>query len=209
MSGHADYTIFKDKIPENITIQNVPVIEATEETIKGYGRFIYDFDNEKVVNVKWNKVEGWREIDENTGDQALETEDLFEFYMEDNYYRAINNSVLNGSYITGVRHNNCIYTQESNYHCCGEQIIYPIQENTPFLLLLSKADDNITPNDFVALKFNNNHTGFAISPNIWHQPLYQLTNNKVVFRNKQCSVHSCVTVNTLNEFNTLLCIKLE
>ena len=81
MSGHADYKLFQYNIPENITIYNVPVVNATDETIKGFGEFVYNFNKSNVINVVWPKKEG-RPLDNNTGDQALPTEGLFDFYYE-------------------------------------------------------------------------------------------------------------------------------
>lgn len=204
MSGHADYKLFQYNIPENITIYNVPVVNATEETIKGFGEFVYDFNKSKVINVIWPKKEG-RPLDNNTGDQALPTEGLFDFYYENNFCKAVNHCVPNGSYITGTTFNNCIYTREANYHPDGGQIVYP-QKEGPFILLLSKKGDDIKPSDFIAFKFNGT-CGFQIFPNVWHQPAYPLC-TKATFNNKQGSVHACVSVDTLNEFNTILCIKI-
>ena len=50
--------------------------------------------------------------------------------------------------------------------------------------------------------------GLQILPNVWHQPAYPLNNNST-FKNKQCSVHGCVSVDTVDEFNTLLKVKLN
>ena len=53
MSGHADYDMFEKDIPENITIYNVPIIQATKESLKGYGEIVTDFENTKV-NSRFN-----------------------------------------------------------------------------------------------------------------------------------------------------------
>lgn len=213
MSGHANYSIFKDSIPKNTKIVNVKLIKATEESINEYGRFVENFDNEEVINCIWPKNDG-RKIDINTGNQALPTQGIFYFYNEDNYKKSINSSVPNGDYITGVLPKNEIksrdlyfYTREANYHPCGGQVVFPENKGSKFILLLSKAGDNITPNDFVSFLFDGTK-GFQIYPNIWHQPLYQL-DEKATFLNKQCSVHACVSVDTFSEFNTLLKVNLK
>lgn len=214
MSGHAQYDFFskklssEGKIPENIKIVDVPIINATEETLKGYCEIVKKYHNTKVINIKWPKKSG-RPIDENTGDQAISAEGIFEFNYGDNFCYAINNSVINGKYITGIINKDCteIYTREANYHPCGGQIVYPYHlGGEPFIMLLSKAGDDITPEDFVAF-YCDGTFGVQILPNVWHQPAFPMCNN-VEFINKQCSVHACVSIDTINEFDTLLRINI-
>ena len=202
MSGHAEYNYSPSNIPKDIKIINVPVITANKETLEGYCDIVNDFNNTKVINVPWIKLSG-RPIDDNTGDQALPTEGIFEFSYDKHYCLANNHSVPNGDYITGIiNENRDIYTREANYHPCGGQIVYPCNNNSPFIILLSKAGDNIQPTDFVAF-YCDGTFGVQILPNVWHQPIFPINNN-VKYFNKQCSVHACVTVDTIKEFNTLL-----
>ena len=222
MSGHYNYSNFVNKIPENIHIFEVPIIEATEESIKDYGRFVDNFANEKVINVKWptqtnvNSEKGsiyYREIDTNTGDEALATYGVFTSYYDDKYCYSTNTSVKNGEYIIGVKpkteKKNYFYTVEMNYHACGSQVVMNYN-NEPFYLLLSKADDTIKPEDCRLFYFNGSK-GFNIYPYIWHQPMYPLVEayKNVVSQNKQCSVHSCVTCNFIDEYKTILRINLD
>jgi len=154
-----------------------------------------------------------RPIDKLTGDEALPTIGVFNSYYSDNYCYSTNTSVRNGEYIIGVKPNNekntnNIYTREMNYHLCGGQVIKN-RDKIPFLLLLSKADDFIKPEDCILFQFDGT-CGFQIYPNIWHQPLYPIVKNNIqcITDNAQCSVHSCVSCDFVNEFNTLLQIKL-
>jgi ureidoglycolate hydrolase len=213
MSGHGDYSSFVNSINKNIKIYNVPILNANEETLKGYAQIVDNFSKTKVINVTWPKTEG-RPLDKNTGNQAKETFGIFEFYYDKNYCRAKNNSVPNGEYITGVMteeekipNKRIIYTFEANYHPDGGQIISPTKNNNDFIVLLSKAGDNIKPEDFVAF-YCDGTFGIQILPNVWHQPIYPIA-QKSNYYNKQCSVHGCVTVNTLEEFNTLLKMEIN
>jgi len=211
MSGHASYARFISKIPKGVNIFKVPSVIATTENIKPYGEFVYDFHKTKTIKLTWPKTEG-REIDKNTGNQALDVEDDFTFKYKNRQLFAHNKSVPNGEYITGVIPKEeesltsfrSIFTREANYHCCGGQIIYP-KKNIPYALLLSKAGDDIEPQNFVSFLFDGS-CGFQIYPYVWHQPPYPFTDTE--FKNKQCSVHSCVTVDTVDEFNTILEIQL-
>ena len=201
MSGHANLDIDI----KNYNIYNVPIIIANKETLKGYANIVYDYDNEKVINVIWPKITG-RKIVENTGNEALPTEGFFHFEYKNNKLLATNYSVNNGSYEVGVINDNSIYVREANYHPCGGQIVFPTQ-NIPFLILLSKADDNIKPEDFIAFKCDGTF-GIQILPNIWHQPIIPFVKDSAIFKNKQCSVHACVMVDTIEEFNVILKIYL-
>ena len=217
MSGHANYTPFYNEISLLTKIHEVPIIHANKDNLKGYCNIVENYKNTNVINVKWPKNDGWRKLDHNTGDQALHTEGLFDFYYEDNYAKAVNHSVPNGNYITGIIPINeytiskydiptHIYTREANYHPDGGQVIYSF-DNKPFMLLLSNKNDDIRPEDFICF-FCDGSFGVQILPNIWHQPAYPLS-KKSTFHNKQCSVHGCVSVDTVKEFNTLLKIKLS
>ena len=51
MSGYASYA---DALDSKYTYPfPVPVVKATEETLKGYGRIVRDFDREKVEITPW------------------------------------------------------------------------------------------------------------------------------------------------------------
>lgn len=222
MSGHANYSEFVNKINSTINIYDVPIIKATNESIKGYGKFVSDFKNEIPINVKWpkesklifheGKYKYTRKVDKNTGSEALPTTGIFKSYYDKNFCYSTNTSVQNGEYIIGVKPNNentnCVYTREMNYHLCGGQVIKN-KDNIPFLILLSKANDFIKPEDCFLFYFEGN-MGFHIYPNIWHQPLYPIINfnNTCITFNSQCSVHSCVSCDFIKEHNTLLRINL-
>jgi len=215
MSGHIDYHTLSQNNCKSIQICYVPVIKITKNNLNeldGYCSIVEDYSKTNVINVTWPKLEG-RPLYENTGNQSLPTEGIFEFNYKDNYCFATNHCVPDGKYTTGFitksndTNNTYICTAEANYHPCGGQIIYPYQEEQiPFIILLSKTGDNIKPSDFVAFHCDGTF-GIQILPHVWHQPAFPMKNNSK-FHNKQCSVHACVIVNTINEFNTLLQIDI-
>jgi hypothetical protein len=47
----------------------IPLIKATNETLKGYGYLIDSYENSDIEIVTWPK-QGWREIDEGTGNEG-------------------------------------------------------------------------------------------------------------------------------------------
>ena len=53
----------------------IPLIKATNETLKGYGYLINSYENSDIEIVTWPK-QGWREIDEGTGNEGGSTEGI-------------------------------------------------------------------------------------------------------------------------------------
>lgn len=203
MSGYATYNeVLVD------TIKNrhiVPVIEANKINFSKYGRFVYSYNSEDVIINTWPKND-WRPICKGTGMGGGVVKDIFQYWREDNYMKARNMNVI-GNYTTGITTNNfeSILTREANYHPDSGQVFYPIKK-TPFLLLLALPGDDIKLSDFVAFCFDGTH-GVQIYPNIWHQPVYP-KDETCQFLNKQGSVHACVSLDTIEEFNAWLEIPL-
>ena len=51
----------------------IPLIKATNETLKGYGYLIDSYKDSDIEIITWPK-QGWREIDEGTGNEGGSTE---------------------------------------------------------------------------------------------------------------------------------------
>ena len=63
----------------------IPLVEATNETLKGYGYLIDSYENSDIEIVTWPK-QGWREIDEGTGNEGGSTEGSFDAWWEGSTY---------------------------------------------------------------------------------------------------------------------------
>ena len=63
-------------MPSNNKIE-IPLIEATNQNLKGYGYLVNDFDKCEIEIVTWPK-QGWRNIEEGTGNEGGTTEGPFE-----------------------------------------------------------------------------------------------------------------------------------
>ena len=48
----------------------IPLIEATNETLEGYGYLVNNYKDSEIEIVTWPK-QGWREIEEGTGENLL------------------------------------------------------------------------------------------------------------------------------------------
>ena len=58
-----------------------PLVEATQESLEGYGALVDDPHTFPIEIVRW-PAQGWRPIDENSGDQGGVTEGMFEFWWK-------------------------------------------------------------------------------------------------------------------------------
>ena len=70
----------------------MPVIKATNKSLKGYGWLVDEFESSKIEITRWPK-QGWREIDEGTGDEGGHTEGLFEAYWKGDVLYGMNHAV--------------------------------------------------------------------------------------------------------------------
>jgi ureidoglycolate lyase/seryl-tRNA synthetase len=194
----------------------VPLIEATEPTLRGYGRPVAEFTQEQVTIVTWPQPD-WRPVVPGTGNEGGTVEDRFTMERRGELLHAVNMAV-GRSYITGWFADPAtasetrepsdvsrIYTHEANYHPDGGQIFCP-RHGGSFVALLAKPGDNITPQDFVAFHCNGSF-GIHIDPGVWHQPVFPLLAT-AEFDNRQGRVHACVAVNFISEFSCYLEVPL-
>src|ERR1700747_3513722 len=82
-------------------IHDTPLVAATTGSLVGYGRLVDDPRNFPIQIVRW-PAQGWRPIDENSGDQGGVTEGLFEFRWKGETLYARNHAV-GDSYLFGGR----------------------------------------------------------------------------------------------------------
>lgn len=96
------------KLPPNLRLVEVPVIAATDETLKGYGCLVrhadeYTTSHKTFEIVKWPQP-GWRSLDPDTGDEGGTTEGNFNVKWEGDFYYAENLAVAttNNKYLDGL-----------------------------------------------------------------------------------------------------------
>lgn len=203
---------------ENISILQVPLVIATLETFehKGYGVIESSFEKATVDIVVWPK-QGWRDVVSGTGDEGGITQGEFVFTWEGDMAVARNHAV-DGHYVTGwftdpatasfdhlPTDRSRLLVREANYHPDGSQIFFP-KDSKPFVALLAMPGDDVKPEDFVAF-YCDGSFGIKIHPNIWHQPLFPVSEH-AVFDDKQGKVHACIAVDFIEEFSTYLSVPL-
>ncbi len=202
----------------------IPLIEATNENLKGYGYLVNDYEQCEIEIVTWPK-QGWRNIEKGTGNEGGTTEGPFETWWNEGILYGKNNAVehkskydQDGKYLLGYSYDpssykkiftkndpKYIYIWHVNYHPDGGQLFFP-KDNKPFISPLALQGDDIKLNDFKAFYFNGSQ-GLYIHPNIWHEGVFP-TKEKATFRGKQGKVHARVSIDLLEEFKSYLYFKV-
>lgn len=191
-------------------------VAATPSRIAGYGRLVRDFASAEVTIVPW-PVPGPRPLVPGTGAEGGVVEGTFEMERAGERLWAVNHAV-GRRYLTGwfadpadARDDRTpldtsrLFTYEANYHPDGGQVFFPRQRR-PFVALLAKSGDHVTPDDFVAFTFDGS-CGLHIDPGVWHQPLFPV-GDRLTFDDKQGRVHACVSVSFVAEFGVYLSVPL-
>jgi hypothetical protein len=199
-----------------VRAHRVPLITATADNFRAYGRFVPDFGRDRVTIVTWPRP-GWRPVVPGTGNEGGIVEDSFAMERRGEIQHAVNRAV-GRSYITGwftdpavasenrePKDTSRIYTHEANYHPDSGQIFSP-RAGAAFVALLAKPGDDVAPEDFVAF-YCDGSFGIHIDPGIWHQPVFPL-GSTAVFDDKQGRVHACIAVDFVTEFGCYLEVPL-
>ena len=220
-----NYKYDSTKIMPSFNKVEIPLVNATNENLKGYGYLVDVYDQCKIEIVTWPK-QGWRDIEEGTGNEGGTTEGPFEAWWEQNILYGRNSAVehkseydKDGRYLLGYSSDpdtlkknyikedpKQIYIWHVNYHPDGGQLFFP-KENKPFISPLALPGDDIQLNDFKAFYFNGSQ-GLYIHPNIWHEGVFP-TKERATFRGKQGKVHARVSIDLLEEFKSYLCFKVD
>ena len=210
-------------MPSNNKIE-IPLIEATNQNLKEYGYLVNDFDQCEIEIVTWPK-QGWRNIEEGTGNEGGTTEGPFETWWEESILYGRNNAVehkgeydKDGRYLLGYSSDpddssnkftsedpKQIYIWHVNYHPDGGQLFFP-KDNKPFISPLALPGDDIQPDNFKAFYFDGSQ-GLYIHPNIWHEGVFP-TKGRATFKGKQGKVHARVSIDLHEEFNSYIYFKV-
>ncbi len=197
-------------IPADVKRVEIPIVEATNASLAGYGMLVEDRHAEVEI-VRW-PAQGWRPVDPDTGDEGGTTEGIFvsEWKGDILYGR---NAAVDGHYILGygteptqaseehARDPASLLLWHANYHPDGGQLFFP-EVNKPFLAPLAKPGDDISPEDFVCFYFRGD-AGLYIHPNVWHEGIFAISGEHRFF-DKQGAVHARVSVDFPREFGCLL-----
>ncbi|MEE3373261.1 MAG: ureidoglycolate lyase [Planctomycetota bacterium] len=214
-SGDAPDYLNPDLPPELPWIE-VPIVEATAEALQRYGRLVDQPDGCEVEIVRW-PAQGWRPVDQDSGDEGGTTEGIFlSEWKGDVLYGQ--NEAVGGHYVLGYadspeqsqessqRPPEQVLLWHANYHPDGGQLFFPLQKSE-FLVPLALPGDDVAPADFVAFRFTGSQ-GLYIHPGVWHEGVYPISGRQRFF-DKQGAVHARVSVDFAREFSCLLRVPLR
>ena len=193
-------------------VHETPLVEATASTLAGYGCLVEDGEHHPIEIVRW-PAQGWRPIDENSGNQGGVTRGVFEFWWRGETLFARNNAV-GDSYLFGwsnwpeeasqsgagiARERALIW--RANYHPDGGQLVYPLHGES-FVVPLALPGDDVTPERFTTFWCDGSR-GIYIHPNVWHGAFAPLADH-AEFLDRQGRVHARVSVDFPKEFGCYL-----
>jgi hypothetical protein len=197
-------------------ICETPLVVASDLSLQGYGCLVGDPKTFPIEIVRW-PAQGWRAIDENTGDQGGVTEGLFEFcWRQETLYAA--NHAVGDSYLFGwsnwpediaagcsTKPRERVLIWRANYHPDGGQLFYPLNA-AGFIVPLALPGDDVTPEKFVSF-WCDGTSGLYLHPNVWHGAVVPL-DDEARFLDRQGRVHARVSVDFVKEFGCYLAAPL-
>jgi hypothetical protein len=205
------------ELPEDLRHLAVPIVRATEETLRGYGALVADPRGHPIEIVKW-PVAGWRTLDAGTGDAGGTTTGEFDFWWEGDVLLGKNHAVASDEYLFGwscdprrarrdraTHERSRVLLWHANYHPDGGQLFFPL-DGEAFLAPLALPGDDVRPESFVAFYVDGGR-GLYIHPNVWHEAVFPLA-EKARFHDEQGKVHARVSCNLAEEFGVLLDLRL-
>jgi hypothetical protein len=190
---------------------SMPIVDATPQTLKGYGYLVDDPQQCRIEIVRW-PAPGARPVDEDSGDQGGTTEGVFVSEWQGDILYG-HNEAVGGHYILAyaeppesARTDHAdpprrMMLWHANYHPDGGQLFFPL-DGRPFYAPLALAGDNVTPQRFVCFRFEGNR-GLYIHPSIWHEGVFTLRGSQRFF-DQQGRVHARISVDFAREFGCLL-----
>ncbi|KAF2162305.1 hypothetical protein M409DRAFT_58408 [Zasmidium cellare ATCC 36951] len=195
-------------------IIETPLLEATPENIKGYGSIVDTPKDFPIEITRW-PAQGWRPVDDNSGDQGGVTEGIFEFWWKGDTLYARNNAVGDSylfawsTYPEEARTSGSSSVPRSkaliwraNYHPDGGQLFFPLDGAMSFVVPLALPGDDVKPEDFRTFRVSGGK-GLYIHPNIWHGAVVP-EGDEGRLLDRQGRVHARVSVDFVEEFGCYL-----
>lgn len=201
----------KPRLPADLRRVRIPIIEATDETLEGYGFLFDDPERLQVEIVRWPAL-GWRPVDTDTGNEGGVKSGIFHSQWNGDVLYGKNDAV-GGHYVLGYACDPSRAREESlttpssvllwhaNYHPDGGQAFFPL-DNGPFVVPLALPGDDVRPESFKCFYFHGDR-GLYIHPNIWHEGVFTCDGYQR-FYDVQGAVHARISVNFAEEFGCLV-----
>jgi ureidoglycolate lyase len=178
-------------------VHEVPVVEATPETLKGYGRIETDFPSARIEITRWPQ-QGWRPIDE----VLYGRNDA----VGDSYLIGWSRNPVEASETAAAPERARVLVWHANYHPDGGQLFFP-RQHIPYIVPLALPGDDIAPEKFVGF-YCDGSVGIYFHPGVWHTPALPLA-PAADFDDRQGRVHARVSCNFVEEFGGYLSVPLR
>ena len=209
--------IFEASSKPSLPWHEVPLILATDESVKGYGCLVDDAEGFEIEITRWPQ-QGWRPIDEGTGDEGGYVEGTFKCdWRGDVLYGE--NEAVSGHYVLGwsadpqqaqtqerTQPRDQVLLWHMNYHPDGGQLFFPL-DNKPFIVPLALPGDNLHPDKVVAF-WCDGQRGLYIHAGIWHEGVFPVHDHQR-FLDRQGAVHARVSADLGKEFGVYLSCPLS
>jgi len=207
MKASAPVYIFDPAEKPSLPTVDVPLIVATDLSVREYGCLVDDPDSFQIEIVRW-PAQGWRPVDEGTGDEAGYVEGVFHGEWKGNVLFGSNDAV-GGHYVLGWSKDprrEQVLLWHMNYHPDGGQLFYPL-DKLPFVVPVALPGDDFSPDKVVAFWCDGSR-GLYIHPNIWHEGIFP-THERQRFLDRQGRVHARVSCDLGSEFSVYLSVPLS
>lgn len=198
-------------LTEGLRRVRMPVVDATDESLRGYGFLVDDRDACRIEIVRW-PAQGWRTVDEDSGNEGGTTQGVFvsEWKGDVLYGR---NEAVGGHYVlayatepsvaveTHSREPTQMMLWHCNYHPDGGQLFFPLDAR-PYYVPLALPGDDVQPENFVCFRCDGRR-GLYIHPGVWHEGVFARAGTQRFF-DRQGAVHARVSIDFAREFGCLL-----
>jgi hypothetical protein len=209
--------MFEASSKPSLPWHEVPLIRATDASLKGYGQLVTDPSQFEIEITRWPQ-QGWRPIDEGTGDEGGFVEGTFRCdWRGDVLYGE--NEAVKGNYVLGwsadpqsaqtdrqTTPRDQVLLWHMNYHPDGGQLFFPL-DGQPFIVPAALPGDNLTPDKVVAF-WSDGSAGIYIHAGIWHEGVFPVGDTGR-FLDRQGAVHARVSADIGKEFGVYLSCPLR
>ena len=217
MAASAPEYLFDPSDKPALPLHDVPLIVATDESVRGYGALVEHPDDIEIEIVRWPAT-GWRQVDEDSGDEAGWVEGTFHGEWQGDVLFGRNDAV-SGLYVLGwsttdpaaSRTDRQTVGREKavlwhlNYHPDGGQLFFP-KDKSPFVVPVALPGDDLAVEQVIAFWCDGSRCLY-IHPGIWHDGIFPVSDQQR-FLDRQGRVHARVSCDLASEFGLYLCVPL-
>jgi len=217
MIANAPQYLFAPADKPSLPLHEAPLVEATDDSVQGYGCLIDHPDDIDIEIVRWPAT-GWRKVDEDSGDEAGWVEGIFHGEWQGDVLYG-HNEAVSGHYVLGWSTTDpqlASTTQQTvprdqvllwhmNYHPDGGQLFFP-QDRSAFVVPVALPGDDLAVEQVIALWCDGSR-GLYIHPGIWHDGIFPAAERQR-FLDRQGRVHARVSCDLTAEFGVYLSVPL-